>query len=108
MGRFKAGTINERKFTWGKVIFSDIYHITVETPSVTAIFHRYGAPKGHYTESWSRFRKELMRRDLEDIYEIYRYANRFDITHFVKEARLFSGGDAKVKSKEDNGQSKKH
>ena len=97
MGRFKVGNISERTFTWGKVIFNDIYHITVETPSITAIFHRYGAPKGHYTESWSRFRQELMRRDLEDIYEIYKYANRFDITHFVKGARLAQRSDEKVK-----------
>ena len=103
MGRFKVGTTNERKFAWGKVIFNDIYHITVETNTITAVFHRYGAPKGHYTESWSRFRKELMRRDLEDIYEVYKYANRFEITHYCKGVKLSSRSDEKVKSKEDNG-----
>ena len=83
MGRFKVGTINERTFAWGKVIFNDIYHIT--------------------TESWSRFRQELMRRDLESIYEVYRYANRFEVTSFVKGVSLAHRSDEKVKSKEDNG-----
>lgn len=103
MGRFKVGSISERTFKWGKVIFNDTYHITVETPTITAIFHRYGAPKGHYTESWSRFRQELMRRDLESIYEVYRYANRFEVTSFVKGVSLAHRSDEKVKSKEDNG-----
>lgn len=103
MGRFKVGSISERTFKWGKVIFNDTYHITVETPTITAIFHRYGAPKGHYTESWSRFRQELMRRDLESIYEVYRYANRFEVTSFVKGVGLAHRSDEKVKSKEDNG-----
>lgn len=103
MGRFKVGNITERKFAWGKVVFNDIYHITVETPSLIAIFHRYGAPKGHYGESWSRFRQEMMRRDLENLYEVYRYANRFEITHFVKGVDLVQRSDEKVKSKEKNG-----
>ena len=103
MGRFKVGQQSEREFAWGKVIFNDIYHITVETSTMTIIFHRYGAPKGHYAESWSRFRKEMMRRNLKDIYEIYRYANRFEITHFVKGTRLAQRSDEKVKSKEENG-----
>ena len=97
MGRFNVETITIRKFSWGKITFDDKYHVTVETPTITAIFHRYGAPRGHYTGSWSRFRQELMRRDLEDIYEVYKYANRFEITHYVKGVRLAQRSDSGVK-----------
>lgn len=96
MGRFKVGDTKERKFAWGKVIFNDKYRITVETSTMTVIFHRFGAPRGHYGEAWSRFRQELMRRDFNNIYEVYRYANRFDITHFVKGVRLASRNDGGV------------
>ena len=84
MSRFEVGSIKERKLAWGKIIFSNKYHITVQTPTMTIIFHRYGAPRGQYY-LWSNFKQALSSRKLEDIYDIYKYANRFDIIHYVKE-----------------------
>ena len=88
MGRFEGNCVSSRKLEWGEIIFSDKYHITVVTPTITAVFHRYGAPIGNYSSSWKRFRQELLRRDLKTLYDVYKYANRFEITHFVYGARL--------------------
>ena len=87
MSRFEVGNLKERKLAWGKIMFTNKYYVTVETPTLTILFHRYGAPKGHY-KSWSYFRQALMVRKLNDIYDVYKYANKFDIIHFVKETRL--------------------
>lgn len=87
MRRFEVGNTRERELPWGKIMFTNKYYITVETPTLTILFHRYGAPKGHY-RLWSYFRQALMSRELEDIYDVYKYANKFDVLHFVKETRL--------------------
>lgn len=86
---FEVGSARERKLAWGKIMFTDKYHIIVETPTLTIVFHRYGAPKGHY-RLWSKFRQSLIYRDLKDIYDVYKYANRFEVIHFVKRASLDS------------------
>ena len=102
MGRFESGPIKERKLKWGTIKFNDKYHLTVITPETTVIFHRYGTPDGYY-KLWERFRKEMKRADLSNKYDVYKYANRFDVTHYVKEVRLASRNDRKIKYKEENG-----
>lgn len=106
VGRFEVGTTKEREFAWGKVTFDSIYHITVETSSMTVIFHRYGTSKGYYTNSWTKFRRALLKRDIQSIYGVYKYADRFDVAHYVKEMKLVGGHDEKLKSKEENGKDK--
>ncbi len=96
MGRFKS-KITERKLTWGTIIFSSNYHITVITPSFTAIFHRFGTEKGDYSRSWQRFRKELTRRKLNTVYDVYKYANYYEVTHFVKGTGVDRGSDRRIK-----------
>ena len=121
-GRFESGLDKEHKFAWGS-IFSNKYYITVITPSFTVIFHRWGAPRGHYTKCWRLFRQELLRRKINSIYDVYRYANKYDITHFVKHTKrapsvrhdlansrptgekyteVGLGSDKKIKSEEDD------
>jgi hypothetical protein len=101
VGRFESGLITERKFAWGSIVFSSKYHITVITPFCTAVFHRWGAPHGHYTKSWRLFRQELLRRNLTNIYDVYKYANRYDITHFVKGTGVDLRSDETIKSEEE-------
>ena len=72
-----------REFDWGRLLFKR-QNITAETPTTTTIFHRYGAPRGNYKESWSKFRQELTRRPLKSIFDVYKYAERYDVEHFVK------------------------
>ncbi|MBR0431228.1 hypothetical protein IJJ05_02990 [Candidatus Saccharibacteria bacterium] len=96
MGRFKS-KITERRFTWGTIIFSSNYHITVITPSFTAIFHRFGTEKGDYKKSWQPFRKELTRRRLNSVYDVYKYANYYEVTHFVKGTWVDRGSDGHIK-----------
>ena len=102
MGRFEPGPIKERKLKWGTIKFNDKYHLTVITPDTTIIFHRYGAPEGYY-KLWERFRKEMKRAELTSKYDVYKYANRFDVAHYVKEVRLASRNDGKIKCKEKDG-----
>lgn len=101
-GRFESNLDKEHKFAWGSIVFSNKYHITVITPLYTVIFHRWGAPRGHYTKCWRLFRQELLRRNIESIYDIYKYADKYDITHFVSYTKVGLGNDKKLKSKEDN------
>ena len=101
MGRFKSGQITERKLEWGSIIFNDKYHITVKTSFCTAVFHRYGAPQGYYTKYWKLFRQELLRRKLNSVYDVYRYANKFEVTSYVKHTGVVSRDDTKIKSKEE-------
>ena len=96
MGRFKA-KMTERRFTWGTIIFSSNYHITVITPSFTAIFHRFGTEKGDYKKSWQPFRKELTRRRLNSVYDVYKYANYYEVAHFVKGTGVDRGSDGHIK-----------
>ena len=72
-----------REFDWGRLLFKR-QNITAETPTTTTVFHRYGAPRGNYKESWSKFRQELTRRPLKSIFDVYKYAERYDVEHFVK------------------------
>lgn len=99
MGRFKA-KMTERRFAWGTIIFSSNYHVTVITPSFTAIFHRFGTEKGEYGKSWQRFRKELTRRKLNSVYDVYKYANYYEVTHFVKGIGVDRGSDGHIKLEE--------
>ena len=101
MGRFKAGSQKERKLNWGKVIFSSAYTVIVETPTMTVVFHRYGAPSGYY-RIWEDFRKEMKRANLQSIFDVYKYANRFGVTSYIKETRLPTRGDGRIKSKKEH------
>lgn len=94
--RFQA-KMNERILPWGKIIFSSTHHITVVTPTFTAIFHRFGAEKGNWTNSWQHFRKELTRRKLNSVYDVYKYANHYEVTHFVKGTGVDLRSDRPVK-----------
>lgn len=85
--------VEVREFNWGKIIFKR-QTIVAETPSTTTIFHRYGAPRGNYKESWSRFRQELTRRTLNSIFDVYKYAERYEVEHFVKNTKSEEGGDS--------------
>lgn len=96
MGRFKP-KITERKFAWGTIIFSSNYHITVETPSFVAVFHRFGTEKGDYKRSWQPFRRELTRRKLSSVYDVYKIANYYEVTHFVKGSEVDRGSDGRIK-----------
>lgn len=84
MGRFEAKSVKIRKLSWGDIVFRDGYCIEVITPDTTVIFHRYYAQKGNYSGSWADFRRELMRRKLETVYDVYKYADKFEITHNAK------------------------
>lgn len=95
-GRFENKK-TERNLPWGRIIFSSREHITVETEYTTVIFHRFFAPKGHYSQCWKPFRQEITRRRLDSIYDVYRYAERYEITYFTKT----SNGTGKPKTKED-------
>ena len=101
MASFEAEKIRERKLVWGRIIFSSKSHITVITPQYTIIFHQFGAPANHYYTAWRLFRQELTRRKLESLYDVYKYANRYDITHFVKGSSLDRGSDTKIKLGEE-------
>ena len=95
----------ERKLAWGRIVFNDKYHITVESPPYIIIFHRYGAPRGNYGTSWRLFRQEIRRRRLESIYDVYRYAEKYDVTHYVKRVRVAQRSDRSIelgKEREDN------
>ena len=85
--------VETRDFSWGKIIFKR-QTIVAETPSTTTVFHRYGAPRGNYKESWSRFRQELTRRTLNSIFDVYKYAERYEVEHFVKNTKSEEGGDS--------------
>lgn len=100
MGRFKSGQITERKLEWGSITFNDKYHITVKTSFYTAIFHRYGAPQGYYSKYWKLFRQELLRRKLNSVYDVYRYANKFEVTSYIKHTGVAQRDDEKIKSEE--------
>lgn len=86
-----------REFEWGKLFFKK-QNITAETPTTTTVFHRYGAPRGNYKESWSKFRQELTRRPLKSIFDVYKYAERYDVEHFVKSTNKNEEG----RSNDDN------
>ena len=101
MGRFKSDTIKERELAWGRITFNNKYCITVETQFCTAIFHRYGAPQGYYTKYWKLFRQELLRRKLNSVYDVYRYANKFEVTSYIKHTGVAPRDDIKIKSEEE-------
>ena len=97
MRHFETPEIRRRKLSWGEIVFSSKFHITVNTPDYTIVFHRYGAPAGHYTKEWQAFRIELIRRKLPTIYDVYKKANYYEITHFIKEVHLDAGSNRKIK-----------
>lgn len=84
----KSSPVTHREFSWGKIIFSSKKHITVETPTVTIVFHNFGAPKKDYGRSWRLFRQELRRKNLQGLNDVYKYANHFEILHYTKNYRL--------------------
>ena len=86
-------TAEIREFDWGRIIFKR-QTIAAETPSTTTIFHRFGAPRGNYKESWSLFRQELLRRKINSIFDVYKYAERYEVEHFVKNTRSDEKGGA--------------
>ena len=88
MGNFEAGRQKERRLEWGVIEFSSKDHITVTTSSMVVVFHRFGTPKGYYTKQWGPFRREIKRGKLKSIYDVYRYANNYDIAYFVKRYSL--------------------
>ena len=96
MTQFEIKKIRERKFDWGRIIFSSRHHITVETPQYTIIFHQFSAPAQSYYKEWRVFRQELTRRNLESLYDVYKYANRYSISHFVKGVSLDDGVGRKI------------
>ena len=96
MGRFEAKHLKIREFNWGRIIFNDKFHLTVQTPRYHIIFHRYGAPHGDYTKSWRLFRQQLLRRKLPNFYDVYKYANHYDIASFVQ--GVASGNDSRLQS----------
>ena len=79
--------VETRVFSWGKIIFKR-QTIVAETPTSTTVFHRFGAPRGNYKESWVRFRQELIRRDLKSIFDVYKYAERYEVESFAKGTTL--------------------
>ncbi len=95
--RFEAKGTRKRRLDWGEIIFTNKFCITVKTSQYTIIFHRYGAPSGHYMKEWRAFRRELIRRKLPSLYDVYRYANNYEITHYVKGVSLDTGVDRKIK-----------
>ena len=102
MGRFKSDTIKERELAWGRITFNNKYCITVETSFCTTVFHRYGAPQGYYMKHWRLFRQCLLQRKLDSIYDVYRYANRFEVTSYVKNAGVAPRNGGKIKSEEED------
>lgn len=101
MKHFETNKIRRRKLAWGEIIFTSKFCITVETSQYTIIFHRYGAPSGHYCKEWQAFRRELIRRNLPSLYDVYRYANYYEITNFVKGSSLDRGNNTKIKLGEE-------
>ena len=83
----KAGQI-ERIFTWGRVEFSSKDSITVTTPEYKIVFSYFKGQKGRYYKSWRPFRQEIKRRNLKSLYDIHRYAERYDIDYYVKETSI--------------------
>lgn len=95
MGRYSANTIEKRSLKWGYITFGHKQRILVDTPEMTIVFHRYGAPRGHYVNSWIKFHQALKSRKLESIYDVYKYADRYDISHFVKSYHLIGKKSAR-------------
>ena len=77
----------ERTFAWGKVEF-DKSTITVTTEAYKVVFYYFKETKGTYTKCWRPFRQEVKRRKLENIYDIYKYAEYYGIEYYVKESSL--------------------
>ena len=84
---FEDVRTKKRCLDWGTITFNDKHHIIVNTPEITVVFHRYGAPKGNYEASWRRFRERLVRAPLCDIYAVHKYACKYDVAYYVKEFR---------------------
>ena len=89
---FEDTRVKKRCLDWGTITFNDKHHITVKTPEVIVIFHRYGASKGNYGASWRRFRGRLVRAPLCDIYAVHKYAYKYDVSYYVKEFRAIPRG----------------
>lgn len=98
MGRIKPGRISKRGFSWGTIEFVDKWRIMVEAEGLSIIFHRYGMPKSFYKNNWEKFRAELMRTNLKNLYDVYKYANRYEITHYVSTVKIRRSTDAQDSS----------
>ena len=80
--QFQPATREIGKMT---VYFRDKYTTVVFVGSLTIVFHRwFDRRRGNYRSNWQPFTQILKQRNtIDDIYEIYRLAERYNVEHLI-------------------------